>query len=218
MIATPRSRRPYFPALLANGADAVLLNYSGSMASGLTGHAHLEQHQGCPCAWYKIAHVAENPTCKVVQPIVQSGYQVMLDGEVCDIDDYAQRFDPVHAVLHTRTSARGVRVSIEAFLTDDHILVERYHVEAVPAGKKADLAFFAAPRTGARADSPPCMRASCACAAGRSTVLRSITASGPCAGPAACCPTDRRTRLTTPGRGCCSAACGAGSGRPSFSC
>ena len=143
MIATPRSRRPYFPALLANGADAVLLNYSGSMASGLTGHAHLEQHQGCPCAWYKIAHVAENPTCKVVQPIVQSGYQVMLDGEVCDIDDYAQRFDPVHAVLHTRTSARGVRVSIEAFLTDDHILVERYHVEAVPAGKKADLAFFA---------------------------------------------------------------------------
>ena len=143
MKATPHSRRPYVPALLANGADAVLLSYTGSMVSGLTGHAHLEQHQGCPCAWYKIGHVRRNPEYKVVQPIVQSGYQVILDGEVCDIDDYEQRFDPVHAVLYTRASARGVQVSIEAFLTDDHILVEHYLVKGVPAGKETDLAFFA---------------------------------------------------------------------------
>ena len=142
MIATPLSSRPYFPALLANGTDAVLLSYSGSMASGLTGHAHFEQHQGCPCAWYKVGHVARNPGCRVIQPIVQSGYQVLLDGEVCDIDDYEQRFDPVGAVLHTRASARGVVVHTEAFLTADPVLVERYRVERVPAGKEAGLAFF----------------------------------------------------------------------------
>ena len=142
MIATPLSQRPYFPALLANGADAVLLNYSGSMVSGLTGHAHFEQHQGCPCAWYKVGHGSRDKGCGMVQPIVQSGYQILLDGEVCDIDDYEQRFDPITAMLHTRASARGVIVRIEAFLTGDPVLVERYRVERVPAGKRADLAFF----------------------------------------------------------------------------
>jgi len=142
MIATPHSPRPYFPALLGNGADAVLLSYTGSMAAGSTGHSHFEQHQGCPCAWYKAGHKSANPEYKVVAPIVESGYQPIVNGEVCDIDDFEQRFDPVHAVLNTRVSARGARLLIEAFLTDDHILAERYRVEGLDAGKRMDLAFY----------------------------------------------------------------------------
>jgi hypothetical protein len=142
MNATPFSKQPYFPMILANGSDSVLIGYTGSMVGGLTGHSHLEQNQACPCEWYKAGHRGAHTKYKIIQPIVQSGYLVIVDGEVCDIGDYEQEFSPREAILTTRVSARGVRVCVEAFLTESHVLAERYHIEAVPRGADVQLAFF----------------------------------------------------------------------------
>ncbi|MFA9478486.1 hypothetical protein ACERK3_09280 [Phycisphaerales bacterium AB-hyl4] len=141
MMATPHHKNPYHPMILANGSDAVLLNYTGSMASGLTGHAHLEQHQGTLCGWYKPAH-AGCVTPRYVPLLVESGYQIMLNGEVCDISDYEQQFFPQQALLKTRATARGAVVEIVAFLTHEHTLVERYKIISLPSGTRAQLAFY----------------------------------------------------------------------------
>ena len=69
--ATPYSTRPYFPMLLANGRDAVLIDYSGSMMTGEPDHAHHEQNQGVLNGWYKIAHREKRQ--EPIMPIVQSG-------------------------------------------------------------------------------------------------------------------------------------------------
>jgi len=53
MKAPRQSARPVFPMLLANGCDAVLMDFSGSLFSGGANHAHREQHQGCVCGWYR---------------------------------------------------------------------------------------------------------------------------------------------------------------------
>ncbi len=70
MQATPLSERPYYPFALANGRDTVLLNYTGAMVSGLTGHTHNEQHQSSVCSWYKAEHRQRSSR---LQPIVSLG-------------------------------------------------------------------------------------------------------------------------------------------------
>ena len=51
----PPASKPFFPMILANGTDVVLLDYSGSMHCE-SGHLHLEQHQGTLCGWQKTTH------------------------------------------------------------------------------------------------------------------------------------------------------------------
>lgn len=139
-VATAHSTRPYYPMLLSNGNDAVLINYSGSMVSALTGHSHYEQHQGSPCAWYRISHSGRMNSSVCLQPIIQSGYQVIVDGEVCEPSDYRQEFDPREAVLKTVTESWGVVLELETFLTDESILVERYRVLKAP--RNSELVVF----------------------------------------------------------------------------
>ena len=51
----PIPPQPYFPFVLANGIDSIMLDYSGSMHCD-SGHLHIEQIGGAVCAWQKFTH------------------------------------------------------------------------------------------------------------------------------------------------------------------
>lgn len=146
--------------LLTNGSDAVLLDYSGSMFTGFTGHAHYEKHQSTPTGWYKAAHPSYT-TCQTMPPIMQCGYQVIGNGEVLDPSDYAQEFNPRTGILRSTVTFRGAIVHIETFFSQDAILAERYELQdqgayaslalalvLMPAHPQTDLLTFRDPVTG----------------------------------------------------------------------
>ena len=114
---------------MSNGNDCVLLNYSGAMVTGLTGHTHNEQHQSTICAWYKAEHARRR-----LPPIVCFGYQVEILGEIHEPRDYEQWFDTRSAILHTKvTFVYQTVLDIEAFLTDSGVLVTSFTLESTSA-------------------------------------------------------------------------------------
>lgn len=138
MTDRPSIEKPYFPCLLGNGVDTVLLDYSGSMSCD-SGHLHTEQHQGVICAWYKATHrsvFASTP------PLIQSTYTLLTaggktwydaGGETYEVDEYDQQFDPGRGVLRTLVQASEFRLEVTSFITSGHVLVEHYRVLAAPS-------------------------------------------------------------------------------------
>ncbi|MDO9541248.1 MAG: hypothetical protein Q7J98_02855 [Kiritimatiellia bacterium] len=143
MKATPFSEKQYYPMMLSNGSNAVLIDYAGSMFPSRNNHSHFEQHQGTPCGWYKVSHSWKTPSLWVIQSVVACGYQVIMNGEICEPKHYCQEFDARQAVLTTKiTSFGGVELEIESFLNDDNILVEHYKFVAVPREHNVDFALL----------------------------------------------------------------------------
>lgn len=125
--------------LLSNGKDAVLVDYSGSMFGAINGHSHFEPHQGTPCGWYKVANAWKTPT-KGIQSVVACGYQIIMNGEVCEPKNFCQEFDPKRATLSTKImSFGGCELLLESFLNDESVLVERYKFIKVPENRDVDL-------------------------------------------------------------------------------
>ena len=141
MVVTPFSKRPYYPYLLANGNDVVLINYSGSMVDGLSGHIHAEQNQGTVCAWHKVEHRTQGVR---IPPILLSYYNVFINGEACVVRWYEQEFDPRRAILTTRVKFPcNTEVKVETFLSSRGILV--YEIEVLKSeADSMDVAFFLA--------------------------------------------------------------------------
>lgn len=145
-MPVPRTdiEKPYFPCLIGNGIDAVLLDYSGSMCCD-SGHVHMEQHQGVICAWYKATHRGIH---KSLPPLLQSTYTLMASGgttwyetggETFDVASYEQRFDAERGVLLTTVQASDFHLEVTTFLTADHVLVEHYRVLAAPTAAAIGL-------------------------------------------------------------------------------
>jgi hypothetical protein len=145
-VASPDSERPYFPMLLANGRDAVLIDYSGSMMTGEPDHTHHELNQGTVKGWYKVAHRATRG--EPILPVAQSGYHMVCNGERYEPDHFRQSFDPATAILTTTISATGFEYVVETFVTDESVLVEHFEVRRVPRGKTGLEFFVAAPGAG----------------------------------------------------------------------
>lgn len=129
--------KPYFPCLLGNGVDAILLDYSGSMSCD-SGHLHMEQHQGAICAWYKATH---RGISKVIPPLLQSTYTLFTlggktwydaGGETWEVGEYDQQFDALRGILRTTVQASEFRLEVTSFITSGHVLVERYRILAAP--------------------------------------------------------------------------------------
>ena len=130
----------YFPFLLGNGIDSVLVDYSGSMACD-SGHIHLEQHQGAICAWYKSTHRKAFPDGKPIMPIIQTTYTLITDsGETLEIGDFDQHFDPIRAVLTTKVEATGFKLQIDTILCRGSVMVERHTVLDAPPNKSGAIA------------------------------------------------------------------------------
>ena len=157
MKATPFSDRPYYPYLLANGNDAVLLNFCGAMMTGLTGHIHAERHQGSVCAWYKQEHRRKGGR---IPPVIIAGYQVIVDGEVCEVTSFQQEFDCKRAVLKSCSGFRcDTHVKLESFLTDSGILVYEMEVTGTKAETLSVIFFILEPNSYNGTFAPGCEKA-----------------------------------------------------------
>ncbi|OGS43273.1 MAG: hypothetical protein A2539_05210 [Elusimicrobia bacterium RIFOXYD2_FULL_34_15] len=124
--------KQYFPFILSNGTDGVLINYSGSMECN-SGHLHTEQHQGAICAWYKTTHRSYH---KILLPVLQSSYTLLAcGGEAYEVGKFNQTFNPKTATLNTLIEATDFKINIETFLTKENILVEHYTLLDIPKDK-----------------------------------------------------------------------------------
>ncbi|MFA6100824.1 MAG: hypothetical protein WCV67_14015 [Victivallaceae bacterium] len=122
--------KPYFPMLLANGVDSMLIDWSGSIRACDKGLEHVDR------CWFK-ADRRKGDGDSALCPLLFTGYMLTLDGEQHLIRDFEQRFDPCRAVLHTSAEAAGFKFKVTTFLTVDHLLVEHFEFIAVPAGDAA---------------------------------------------------------------------------------
>lgn len=118
--------KPYFPMVLANGADVVLVDYSGSMHCD-SGHCHLEQHQDAHAGWQKTSHREKG---RRLFTVAFFPYRVMKhDGDLYEVGDFVQRFDPLTATLVTEVKTHILHLRITAFLADGQPLyAERFEV------------------------------------------------------------------------------------------
>ena len=126
MKAEPLSSRPYYPYLLSNGNDVVLIGLSGSMNCGACGHIHAEQNQGTVCSWLKTEHRKKGVR---TAPVISSGYTAVLNGEVCTPKWYEQEFDPQRGILYSKVAfCFGTEIGVTTFLTSSGILVHELEV------------------------------------------------------------------------------------------
>ncbi len=119
MKATPFSEKPYIPFLLANGNDCMLMNHTGAMVCGASGHVHNDQIQGVVCGWHK---ASQKKNLRFLQPIIMAGYKITIDGEMCEPLNFEQQFSPVEATLDTLlTFRKNVSVRVSSFLSDSGV-------------------------------------------------------------------------------------------------
>ncbi|MDO8586581.1 MAG: hypothetical protein Q7T82_06030 [Armatimonadota bacterium] len=139
-ILPPRSK-PYFPMILANGSDVVLVDYSGSMQCH-SGHLHLEQHQGALCGWQKTTHREKG---RHMFSVAFFPYRIMRpDNDVYEIGWFDQRFDPRTATLVTEVRSKILHLRFTTFLADGQPLyAERIEVLWIDPEAQPKIALLA---------------------------------------------------------------------------
>lgn len=137
MKATQFSKEPYFPMLLCNGRDAVVVDYSGNGFHCVSGHTHPEQNQGVSLGWYKAS--SRFPWSGTIQPLFNIGIRLDMFGAPAEPRDFKQRFFPKEAVLKTELQYyTDVRLHQECFLNDEGIFCQRFSLEN-PNGRHIDF-------------------------------------------------------------------------------
>ncbi|MCM8807093.1 MAG: hypothetical protein NC926_03930 [Candidatus Omnitrophica bacterium] len=129
----------YFPFVLGNGTDSVMVDYSGSMHCD-SGHLHIEQHEGAICCWEKTTH---RTRARFMVPLVQFPYRIAtFDGELYEVGNFNQIFDPYTATLITEIETTIIRMQIKTFLTDEGLYVERYKILWLDGKRKPVIIFI----------------------------------------------------------------------------
>lgn len=124
MKVTPYSKEPYYPMLLSNGTDGILVDYSGSNFISYSGHTHWEQPHGAVAGWYKAT--SRSLTGMNEGLIMQAGYQMILYGDTAEPEFYEQSFDANRAILTTKLIFnKSTEISVESFLTNDGLWCEK---------------------------------------------------------------------------------------------
>lgn len=140
MKATPFSVEPYYPMLLSNGQDGILIDYSGSNFCSKSGHTHPEQIMGAATGWYKASSRIFGSEC--ISQIIRAGYQVILYDVPCEPDSYEQWLDAKEGILHTNlVFQKKLHVSVESFLSDEGLWGEKITVTDCPDDWSVNLAF-----------------------------------------------------------------------------
>jgi hypothetical protein len=123
----------YTLPVLANGVDFCLLDPSGSMA--------FKDHvKGCFSSWYKRGR----PHAADPLGLVKLTYSFFSDKGKVEAHAFSQDLDVREGRLLTRLRFHQMDLDLEVFLTDDHTLVERFHVRSCSAKKgvlRLDQAF-----------------------------------------------------------------------------
>lgn len=144
IMATPKSKEPYYPTLLSNGQDGILVDYSGSSFVSSSGHTHYEQSLGAATGWYKGTSRAE--TGRPISLIMSSGIQVVLFKGLAEPNYYEQTMDCENGILTTiLTFAKRVRLEVESFITDDGLWCERVKVLRCPKSWDLKLGYATIP-------------------------------------------------------------------------
>ncbi len=139
MPPLPIPPHPYFPFVLANGIDSIMLDYSGSMHCD-SGHLHLEQHGGAVCSWQKFTH---RTRYRRLVPLVQAPYRVMgHDGELFEVGGFSQKFDPMTGIMTTTVEACVLKLKITSLLDHDHVYAERFEVLRADSAHKPVMVFY----------------------------------------------------------------------------
>jgi len=118
------SGKPYFPMLLGNGAEHVLIGYSGAMGA-CAGHEHWSYgttHTG----WFRPDR-RSHPSRGVLN-LVQCGYIIRRGIHADGIDSADQALDAHAGILATDCHFANADIRLKTFLTADHLLVHRFAV------------------------------------------------------------------------------------------
>jgi hypothetical protein len=125
-----KGNKSYFPMMLANGIDHVLVGYSGSMGACQAHEAwnYPNMNMETITGWYRF-DIRRRPVY-FVQNLLQCGYIVRRGVHADGIESAVQRFDALRAVLDTRCQMGYAEVHVSTFLTRSHWLVHRFSVSA----------------------------------------------------------------------------------------
>jgi len=140
MKATPFSKEPYYPMLLSNGQDGIVIGYCGTNVSPISGHAALYETLGVACGWYKASTRAY--TKSPITQILRAVLHVEVFGAPCMASHYEQYLNPEEGVLITKLIfAKHIHVTVESFLTEDGLWGEKVTVDQCPDNADLKLGF-----------------------------------------------------------------------------
>ncbi|WP_172594293.1 hypothetical protein [Mariniphaga sediminis] len=128
--------KAYFPMILGNGVEHVLIGYSGAMGA-CAGHEHWtynETHTG----WYR-PDTRKSPSMGVLN-MLQCSYIVRRGFHAEGIDMSEQKFDAKSGILETQCHYLNADIRVKTFLTKNHILVHRFAVKT--RAEKMAMQFF----------------------------------------------------------------------------
>jgi hypothetical protein len=125
ITGTQFSDRPYFPMLLGNGIDHVLIGYSGAMAS-CSGHEHW-YFNTIMTGWFKSDRKL-SPSHPLMN-LLQCSFIIRQGIHADSVDASEQTFDCDTGVLLTSCHYAHAEMQVKTFLTDDHLLIHRFSVE-----------------------------------------------------------------------------------------
>jgi hypothetical protein len=144
--------KPYFPLYLSNGVDGMMINVLGSgdcWFESTTDHSAPLSTLKAP-GWYKSDRRTKRDidlVYGILFPLFEFSSCPILNGDLAVPRDSRQYFDPTTATLTTyyeqldNETLKWMRVKVTTFLTNEHVLVEHYELEEVPASGAA-VAFF----------------------------------------------------------------------------
>ena len=131
-----RCGRPYFPMLLGNGREHVLIGYSGAMGA-CSGHDYWSYGETIT-GWFR-PDVSRRPVTGLLA-LLQCSYVVRRGIYADSIDTTEQVFDARTGVLTSVCHLANSEVRIGTFLTKDSLLVHRFTV--TPHAGSMALQFF----------------------------------------------------------------------------
>ena len=127
----------YFPMCLSNGTDSMMIDWTGSIASGTRSLKEV------PLFWYKYdRRCAKRDN---LYPIIRTGFCMYADGDEVYKGKTDQEFLHDKGIVQTHMRCEGFDIKLETFLTADHALVERFTILKTPKSKCAFEFFIMTP-------------------------------------------------------------------------
>lgn len=140
MKATPFSKEPYYPMLLSNGQEGILVNYTGTNVMPHSGHNCMYETLNVSCGLYKASSRAH--TGRAISQILRACTHVEIFGGSAMPKFYEQELDARTGILTTKLLfGNEMHLTVESFLTDDGLWGEKLVLEKCPASYNPKLGF-----------------------------------------------------------------------------
>ena len=138
-LSYPLAKRPYFPMLMGNGNDFVLVGYTGAMGGGGSHEQWVYDH-AVLTGWFKSDRRGKDHR---LANLLHCGYVIKHGLRASGIDRFTQHFDTHTATLHTDCQYAHARVRVQTLLTSEHHLL--HHFDVIPKAQELSLQMFIKP-------------------------------------------------------------------------